>query len=59
MPVRVGEGSPAFILRHAYPNAVVTEKAATARLGKLNQGLGEISLTLKQGLPIFSLRRRN
>nr|VFJ91504.1 MAG: hypothetical protein BECKLFY1418B_GA0070995_10269 [Candidatus Kentron sp. LFY] len=49
--VRVGEGSPAFTLRHLYPDAEAAKRAAEARLDRLNRGLGEISLTLKYGYP--------
>nr|VFK59903.1 MAG: hypothetical protein BECKTC1821F_GA0114240_103826 [Candidatus Kentron sp. TC] len=49
--VRVGDGRPAFTLRHAYPNAVAAGDAARAKLDALGRGLGEISLTLKHGSP--------
>lgn len=44
--VTVGEGKPAFSIRHTYANVQEATQAATAKLKALNRGTGRLSLTL-------------
>lgn len=44
--VMVGEGSPAYTLRHDYPNAEAATHAANAKLRSLKRGTATLSLTL-------------
>ena len=48
-PERVGEGEPAFTLRHTYPTAAQAASAARSRLNQLNRGKSTASLTLSLG----------
>jgi Bacteriophage probable baseplate hub protein len=44
--VIVGEGKPAFSIRHTYANAEEARQVAVAKLKTLNRGTGSVSLTL-------------
>ena len=54
MTERVGDGEPAFTLRHAYPTAKEARAAAQAKLNALTRGLATISLTMKPGDPTLA-----
>lgn len=44
--ITVGEGKPAFIIRHGYPTVVEAQRAAEAKLSALKRGVATLSLTL-------------
>lgn len=48
---RAGEGKPAFVLRHTYPDAGQARSAAQSRLAQLARGRSTVSLSLANGDP--------